>query len=119
MHRTIRFAVLALALLVAGAGAVQARPLAARPAPAGFLGSLWQWLSPFLPAWTKEGGAMDPNGGRPPGFTAPSGSNDSGGMMDPDGLTKEGGMIDPDGRPHGLLFPRPSTEAGGEMDPNG
>jgi hypothetical protein len=116
MHRTIRFAVLALALMVAGAGAVHARPLAVSPSPTGFLGALWQWLSPFLPAWTKEGSSMDPNGGRPPGFTAPTGGNDAGGMMDPDGLTKEGSDMDPNGR---RLFNPPSSDAGGTMDPNG
>jgi hypothetical protein len=107
MHRTIRFVAVALLLLALGTVPVRARPLAVHPSPAGFFGALWQWISPFLPAWTKEGGTMDPNGGRPPGFTAPSGANDAGSDMDPDG------------RPHSLLAPLPSSDAGGMMDPDG
>jgi hypothetical protein len=84
MQRTIRSFVLALALLVLAAGAVQARPLAIRSAPAGFLEVLWQWLAPYVPAWAKEGGTMDPNGTRP-NVLAPLPTTDSGGAMDPDG----------------------------------
>jgi len=45
------------------AGALQARPLAIHPmAPAG-LRELWHWVISGPEVWTKEGGAMDPNGG--------------------------------------------------------
>jgi hypothetical protein len=114
----IRSAAVASLLLVLGTVPVHARSRAVHPSPAGFIGAFWQWLGPFLPAWTKAGSDMDPNGGRPPGFTAPS-VDDSGGAMDPDGFTKEGSSMDPDGRPHGLLAPPTSSDAGGMMDPNG
>ena len=84
MQRTIRSVVLALALLVLAAGAVQARPLAVRSAPAGFFEALWQWLAPYVPTWAKEGSSMDPNGTHP-SFLAPPPTTDSGGAMDPDG----------------------------------
>lgn len=83
MQRTIRSFALALVLLVLAAGAVHARPLAVRAAPVGFLEVLWQWLVPYVPAWAKEGGTMDPNGTRP--NLAPLSTTDSGGAMDPDG----------------------------------
>ena len=55
-------AVLAL-LQVLTAGAVQARPLAAGPAPAGFLQELWRFaVSGLVPMFTKDGSAADPNG---------------------------------------------------------
>jgi hypothetical protein len=97
MHRAIRSLAFALALLVLASGAVHARPLAARPSPTGFVGALWQWVASYLPAWTKEGSTMDPNG-----YT-----------------TKEGGTMDPDGNRHNLLAPPPTTDAGGMMDPDG
>jgi hypothetical protein len=97
MLRILRFTAVALLLLVLGTVPAHARPRAVHSSPAGLFGALWQWINPFLPAWTKEGGAMDPDGGRPPGFTAPSGTNDAGSDMDPDGFTKEGGMMDPNG----------------------
>ena len=84
MQRTIRSVVLALALLVLAAGAVQARPLAVRSAPAGFFEALWQWVISYAPSWAKEGGTMDPNGPPPSSLTPPP-TSDSGGMMDPDG----------------------------------
>lgn len=84
MQRTIRSVVLALVLLVLAAGAVQARPLAVRSAPAGFLEGIWQWLTSYVPGWAKSGGAMDPDGARPSPLTPPS-TSDSGGMMDPNG----------------------------------
>lgn len=44
------------------ASALQARPLAVHPeAPAG-LRELWHWVTSGPEGWTKEGGAMDPNG---------------------------------------------------------
>ena len=55
-------AVLAL-LSVLTAGAVEARPLAAGPAPAGFLQELWQWaVSGLAPVLNKDTSQMDPNG---------------------------------------------------------
>jgi hypothetical protein len=84
MQRTIRSLVLALVLLVPAAGAVQARPLAVRSAPAGFLEVLWQWLAPYVPAWAKEGGTMDPDGTRP-NVLAPLPTADAGSDMDPNG----------------------------------
>ncbi|HEY2295358.1 MAG TPA: hypothetical protein VGM86_32040 [Thermoanaerobaculia bacterium] len=84
MQRTIRSVVLALVLLVLAAGAVQARPLAARSAPAGFFEALWQWLAPYVPIWAKEGGTLDPDGTHPNSL-APLPTSDSGGAMDPDG----------------------------------
>lgn len=84
MQRTIRSFVLALVLLVLAAGAVHARPLAVRSAPASFLEMLWQWVAPFVPAWAKEGGTMDPDGARP-NLLAPLPTTDAGGDMDPDG----------------------------------
>jgi hypothetical protein len=97
MQRTIRSFVLALVLLVLAAGAVQARPLAVRSAPAGFLEVLWQWVAPFVPAWAKEGSSMDPNG-----F-----------------ILKSGSSMDPDGSHPTLLAPLPTTNAGSDMDPDG
>ena len=82
MPRTIRSFAAALVLLVLAAGAAP-RPLAVRPAPAGFFDSLWEWVSWHLPAWNKAGGDMDPNGSR---LQAPSlPTSDAGGEMDPDG----------------------------------
>ena len=97
MQRTIRSFVLALALLVLAAGAVHARPLAVRSAPAGFLGMLWQWVAPFVPSWATAGGDMDPNG-----YT-----------------TKAGSEMDPNGARPNVLAPLPTTDAGVEIDPNG
>jgi hypothetical protein len=97
MQRTIRSFGLALVLLVLAAGAVHARPLAVRSAPAGFLEVLWQWVAPFVPAWAKAGSDMDPNG-----F-----------------ILKSGSSMDPDGALPNLLAPLPTTDAGGDMDPNG
>ncbi|HEY0552900.1 MAG TPA: hypothetical protein VGG20_01450 [Thermoanaerobaculia bacterium] len=96
MRRAIRSLALALTLPVLAAGAVHARPLAARPSPAGILDRLWHWVSSHLPA-TKEGGTMDPDG-----FTA-----------------KEGSTMDPDGSRHTLFAPPPAPDAGGMMDPDG
>lgn len=84
MQRMIRSLVLALVLLVLAAGAVQARPLAVRSAPAGFLEVLWHWVAPVLPSWVKAGGDMDPNGAHPNPLT-PLPTADSGGAMDPNG----------------------------------
>lgn len=97
MHRAIRSLAFALALLVLASGAVHARPLAARPSPTGSLGALWQWAASHLPAWTKEGSTMDPNG-----YT-----------------TKSGGTMDPNGAPHSLPAPLPTSDSGGAMDPDG
>jgi len=84
MQRTIRSFVLALVLLVLAAGAVHARPLAVRSAPAGFLEMLWQWVAPFVPAWAKSGSSMDPDGAHP-NLLAPLPTTDAGGEMDPNG----------------------------------
>jgi hypothetical protein len=97
MHRAIRSLALALALPVLASGAVHARPLAARPSPAGFLDALRQWVTSHLPAWTQEGSTMDPDGRS----------------------LKSGGMMDPDGNRHNSLPPLPTTDSGGTMDPNG
>ncbi|HEX4497904.1 MAG TPA: hypothetical protein VIE43_19675 [Thermoanaerobaculia bacterium] len=97
MRRATRSLAFALTLLVLAAGAVHARPLAVHRAPAGILDTLWQWVSSYLPARTKEGGMMDPDG-----FTTKAGST-----MDPDGLT------------HPPLSPPATTNAGGTMDPDG
>jgi hypothetical protein len=46
------------------AGTLQARPLAGHlMAPTG-LQELWHWVISGPEMWTKEGGAMDPNGGQ-------------------------------------------------------
>ena len=84
MQRTIRSFVLALVLLVLAAGAVHARPLAVRSAPAGFLEVLWQWVITHVPSWAKEGSSMDPNGTRPTLLT-PLPTTDAGSDMDPNG----------------------------------
>jgi len=84
MQRTIRSVVLALGLLVLAAGAVQARPLAVRSAPAGFFEALWQWVISYVPSWAKSGSSMDPDGTRPNVLTPPS-TSDAGGDMDPNG----------------------------------
>lgn len=65
MFRKLLFFVAAPAFLsLLTAGALQARPLAAHPmAPAG-LGELWNWVTSGPEMWTKEGGAMDPNGNK-------------------------------------------------------
>jgi len=84
MQRTIRSVVLALVLLVLAAGAVQARPLAVRSAPAGFFEALWQWVLTHTPSWAKAGSDMDPNGACPTLLT-PLPTTDAGGDMDPDG----------------------------------
>jgi hypothetical protein len=80
MLRAMRSTALALTLLVLASGAVHARPLAARAAPAGFLDALWQWVTSYVPGWAKSDGAMDPDGARPHLTTS-----DSGGTMDPNG----------------------------------
>jgi hypothetical protein len=80
MHRAIRTLAFALALLVLASGAVHARPLAAHPSPTRSLGAIWQWVASHLPAWTKEGSTMDPNGAPRPGGTTNAGST-----MDPNG----------------------------------
>ncbi|HEY4563870.1 MAG TPA: hypothetical protein VIJ36_12875 [Thermoanaerobaculia bacterium] len=100
MLRAMRSIALALALLVLASGAVHARPLANRPAPAGFLDALWQWVASYVPGWVKEGGMIDPDGARPL-------KSDSGSSMDPNGT-----------RPH-LLPPSSTSDSGGVMDPNG
>ena len=97
MQRTIRSVALALALLVLASGAVHARPLAVRPASAGFFDALWQWMVSYVPSWTKGGGTMDPDG-----YT-----------------TKSGSSMDPDGARHSLLAPLSTSDSGGVMDPNG
>jgi hypothetical protein len=84
MHRAIRSLAFALALLVLASGAVHARPLAARPSPTGSLGAIWQWVASYLPAWTKEGSTMDPNGNRH-NLLPPLPTTDAGSTMDPDG----------------------------------
>jgi hypothetical protein len=84
MQRTIRSVGLALVLLVLAAGAVQARPLAVRSAPAGFLDGIWQWVLTHVPGWAKEGGTMDPNGAHPTLLT-PLPTTDEGSDMDPNG----------------------------------
>lgn len=84
MQRMIRSVVLALALLVLAAGAVHARPLAVRSAPAGFFDGLWRWVSAHVSSWIKEGSSMDPNGTHPNLLTPPP-TTDEGGTMDPDG----------------------------------
>jgi hypothetical protein len=68
MFRKLLFAIAAPAFLsLLTAGAVQARPLAIHPkAPAG-LQELWHWVTSGPETWTKEGGAMDPNGQKPHG----------------------------------------------------
>jgi len=94
MPRTIRSFAFALVLLILAAGAAQARPLAVRPAPAGFFDSLWEWVSWYLPAWNEAGSDMDPDGLKAGGEMDPNGSrlqvpslptSDAGGTMDPDG----------------------------------
>jgi hypothetical protein len=85
MQRTIRSVGLALVLLVLAAGAVQARPLAVRSAPAGFLEGIWQWALAHLPSWTKAGSDMDPNGINPT-------------LLTPLPITDEGSDMDPNGR---------------------
>jgi hypothetical protein len=95
--RNVRSVALGLALLVLMSGAVQARPLAAHPAPVSYLQAVWQWVMSYAPAWAKAGGEMDPDG-----YTLKAGSD-----MDPDGARRT------------LAAPRPSPDAGGEMDPNG
>ncbi|HEY0514073.1 MAG TPA: hypothetical protein VGH73_19350, partial [Thermoanaerobaculia bacterium] len=118
MHRAIRSLALALALLVLASGAVHARPVAVHPSPTGFLDALWQWAASCFPAWTKEGGMMDPNGA-PRSPATSSATSDEGGTMDPNGYkTKAGSDLDPNGRPH-LLAPPSTTDAGGMMDPDG
>src|SRR4051812_44837284 len=97
MLRAMRSIALALTLLVLAAGAVHARPLAARPAPAGVLDALWQWVAPYVPGCAKSGSSMDPDG-----YT-----------------TKSGSSMDPNGAPNHLLTQLPTTDAGGEMDPDG
>ena len=84
MQRTIRSLVLALVLLVLAAGAVQARPLAVRPAPVGFFDGICQWVLAHVPGWAKAGSDMDPNGARPTLLT-PLPTTDAGSDMDPDG----------------------------------
>ncbi len=84
MHRAIRSLAFALALLVLASGAVHARPLAARPSPTSSIGALWQWVASHLPAWTKAGSTMDPDGNRH-NLLPPLPTTDAGGMMDPDG----------------------------------
>jgi hypothetical protein len=84
MQRTIRSVVLALVLLVLAAGAVHARPLAVRSAPAGFLDGLWQWVLAHVPNSTKEGGMIDPDGARPH-LLSPPPTTDAGSDMDPNG----------------------------------
>jgi len=97
MLRAMRSTALALTLLLLAAGAVHAHPLAAHPAPAGFLGALWQWVTSYVPGWAKPDGTMAPNG-----------STKSGSSMDPDGAP-----------PHSLLPPLPTSDSGGMMDPDG
>jgi len=65
MFRKLLFFVAAPAFLsLLTAGALQARPLAIHPmAPAG-LQELWHWVISGPEVLTKEGGAMDPNGGQ-------------------------------------------------------
>ncbi|MFL6263050.1 MAG: hypothetical protein ACJ76Y_25405 [Thermoanaerobaculia bacterium] len=84
MQRTIRSFVLALVLLVLAAGAVHARPLAVRSAPAGFLDGLWQWVLAYVPSRVKEGSSMDPNGTRP-NLLTPLPTTDGGVEIDPNG----------------------------------
>ena len=84
MQRTIRSFVLALVLLVLAAGAVQARPLAVRSAPAGLFEVLWHWVGRYVPSWLKEGGMIDPNGTRP-NLITPLPTTDAGSDMDPNG----------------------------------
>jgi hypothetical protein len=66
MFRKMFSAVAVLALLqVLTAGAVQARPLAAGPAPAGFLQELWRSaVSSLVPVFMKDTSQIDPNGHR-------------------------------------------------------
>ncbi len=105
MHRAIRSLVLTLVLLLLASGAVQARPLRARPS-AGLLGEVWSWVSSYLGLWSKEGGMMDPDG------------LESGGTMDPDGR-KEGGTMDPNGHQWQAPSPGSTSDSGSTMDPNG
>jgi hypothetical protein len=110
IHRNVRSVALALALLVLMSGAVQARPLAAHPAPVSYLQTVWQWVLSYAPAWAKAGSEMDPNG-----YTAKAG-----GEMDPDGYTlKAGSEMDPDGARRTPLAPPLTPNAGSQLDPNG
>jgi hypothetical protein len=96
-HRNVRSVALTLALLVLMSGAVQARPLAAHPAPVSYLQAVWQWVMSYAPAWAKAGGDMDPDG-----YTLKAGSE-----MDPNGARRT------------PLAPPLTPNAGSQLDPNG
>jgi hypothetical protein len=54
-------------LSLLAAGALQARPLAVHTGEPAGLRELWHWVISGPEMWTKEGGAMDPNGQKPHG----------------------------------------------------
>lgn len=95
MSRKVRSAAVLFLFLILAAGAVQARTWSPSWEPAGFLEDLWLRFAARVTAFReKEGGMMDPNGG------------------------KEGSMMDPDGKPSDAVTHR-EGEAGGMMDPDG
>ena len=49
------------------AGALQARPLTVHAEALPGFQELWRWVTSGPEMWTKEGGAMDPNGQKPHG----------------------------------------------------
>ena len=49
------------------AGTLQARPLAVHAGAPPIFQELWHWVTSGPETWTKEGGAMDPNGAKPHG----------------------------------------------------
>ncbi len=51
------------------AGALQARPLTGPTGALAGFQELWHWVTSGPEMWTKEGGAMDPNGNKPHGPT--------------------------------------------------
>ena len=64
------------------AGALQARPLTVHTGPLTGLQELWHWVTSGPEMWTKEGGAMDPNGNKPHGPNPDRSTHDTGTRSD-------------------------------------
>jgi hypothetical protein len=87
-----RIAVLVLCAVLAGSGALSAKPRATgspdsvvvtKGVPAGLWDTVWRFL---VSVWTKNGGASDPYGGASNGQSPPPSSSDNGSSGDPYGV---------------------------------
>ena len=91
MFRKLLFFVAAPAFLsLLTAGALQARPLTGHTEGLTGFQELWRWVTSGPEMWTKEGGAMDPNGSTNKFHGPNPGRSPHGTVMRPDRAAAKG-----------------------------